>query len=322
MWTWIKEHPYLSGALALLLIVLFIVFRNRSSAGGSTTVQAAGPSDSVSAMGIQANAAINAAALQAQTQVAGYNAAVNVKALDVAQNTTIAGYQRDVNLQYILSGQEVNDTRTAAELQYGLASLGATPSASTVLGNPGGTSGVAHVVSSNPTDHTAVLQPAIDSASAVMNNPSYFGSYGAEAATIQSNPALLPSAAGLTYDQYRAQVDAMLANPAPGGFVDNNAVGFNSAIIDAANAAYLSDPNSCHNVVCDSNGVPLASGASGGTAPPPPTNTNVGLRGVGTSSVSSAPAAGPPDLSRFGPIDTTVPVTASNAAGPVSSSRY
>lgn len=324
MWNWIKEHPYLSGALALLLIVLFIVFRNRSKGSSQPAgVIQTGPSDTVSAMGIQANAALGAATLQAQTQVAGYNAAVNIKALDVAQNTTVAGYQRDVNLQYILSGQEVADTKTAAELQYGLASLGATPSASTLLGHPGGTSGPSTVVSSIPTDPTAALQPHIDAASASLN-PTYFGSYGAEQTALQSNPALLPSAAGLTYDQYRAEIDAMLQNPAPGGFVNNAAVGSNSALIDAANNAYLTDPNSCHNVVCDSNGIPVASGAGGGTAPQGNTNVvsiDTGTRGYGASSVSSAPAAGPPDLSRYGSLGSPTP-TASGTVTPPAPGRY
>lgn len=324
MWEWIKQHPYLSGALALLLIVLFIVFRNRSSASSQPSgVIQTGPSDTISAMGIQANAALGAAQLQAQTQVAGYNAAVNVKALDVAQNETIAGYQRDVNLQYILSGQEVADTKTVAELEYGLASLGQTPNASTLLGNPGASSGPVSVVSSVPSNPTTGLQPAIDAAAA-SSNPTYFGAYGAEQTALQSNPSLLPSASGLTYDQYRAEIDSMLQNPAPGGFVNNAAVGSNSALVDAANAAYINDPNSCHNQVCDANGVPLAHGDAGGTAPT--TNTNVvsidtGTRGFGASSTSSAPAAGPPDLSRFGPISGT-PLKPTGTTAPPNPGRY
>lgn len=116
---WIKSHPYLTGTL-LLVILLFFVFRSKSNSSTATTATtgtASGqPDDSIQMAALTANAQIQGATLAAQTQIYGYQAAASVQnnqtAATVAQ-TAIAG--------------SVADYQTAAELQLGLAQIGATP---------------------------------------------------------------------------------------------------------------------------------------------------------------------------------------------------
>jgi hypothetical protein len=94
---WIKEHPYLTGGLALAIIILIVVIKNASSssqASSATTAStSSGTDDTQAVAALQANSAIEQMAYSAQTQVAGQNAAVNVAAINAAAAESIANNQ-------------------------------------------------------------------------------------------------------------------------------------------------------------------------------------------------------------------------------------
>lgn len=124
MWEWVKHHPYLTGTLGLL-IVLFFVFRSRSSssASGGTVVQS-GPSDAA----IQSADALQAAQIQANTQVQGYQAALGAAQLQAGVAVVQSTNAQQVQLASVAAQQNVDLAKTAAELQLGLAQLGQSPS--------------------------------------------------------------------------------------------------------------------------------------------------------------------------------------------------
>jgi hypothetical protein len=117
MLDWIREHPYLSGTLAVFLVVLFLVFRARSSGGSAAAQVQSGPSE-----GLQA------ASLQAQVQTQGIQAASDIQSQQTAaalaahladveaQNATTSA-ARTVALQNILTSGETQQYATAAQLQ-------------------------------------------------------------------------------------------------------------------------------------------------------------------------------------------------------------
>jgi hypothetical protein len=113
--SWIEDHPYLAGTLAVFLIVLFFVFRSRTS--GSSSQVVSGPSD-----------AVQIATLQAQNQSQGIQAAADVQSLQTqaalaaalanvqaSQDATTAA--RDVALQNILTGGATAQYQAAVGLQ-------------------------------------------------------------------------------------------------------------------------------------------------------------------------------------------------------------
>lgn len=118
MIVWVKQHPYLSGTLALFLVVLFFVLRGRSggSAAAGRAIGPSGPSD-----------ALQAASLQAQVQQQGVQAAADAQsqttaaalAVALAQNQTQADATtaaRDVALQNIFTAGETAQYGSAAQL--------------------------------------------------------------------------------------------------------------------------------------------------------------------------------------------------------------
>ena len=126
MINWIKEHPYLAGGLVLVVIVLIAILRKGSSASASQTATAA-TTDNTAAL--QANAAIQQMAYQAQTQVAGYNAQVNAVALQTAAQQNIAESQTGGAVQLGLA-QSANQVAIASIAAGGIAPF-------SVAGTPG-----------------------------------------------------------------------------------------------------------------------------------------------------------------------------------------
>jgi hypothetical protein len=98
---WIKEHPYLTGSAIVGILILYFVYRSKSAPAGPSGVVTVGPSDSVQAMALNANAGIQAATLHAQETVAGYSAAVQAKALETAASTQIATLKTQLGLAQI-----------------------------------------------------------------------------------------------------------------------------------------------------------------------------------------------------------------------------
>ena len=107
---WVKEHPYLSGGVALALVVLYALYSSSSSssaAAQSTAANATGlPDDTV-----------QQAELAAGTQTA---------LAQLATNTSIAQDQAAVNVQQLQSQQAVEQSnqQTQAALTLGLAQAG------------------------------------------------------------------------------------------------------------------------------------------------------------------------------------------------------
>jgi hypothetical protein len=131
MFGWIKEHPYLSGGLALMLIVVYIVIRNLSSSSQAsnspvTAAQASGvPDDTIAALQLQTNAQIQSATLSTDATIAGYNAAVNQTQIQASSALNLGNDQTQAALTLGLA-QNGNNTQSILEL------LGGQPGASSV----------------------------------------------------------------------------------------------------------------------------------------------------------------------------------------------
>jgi hypothetical protein len=134
MLEWIKRHPYLSGGLALGLLVLFFVIRSRSSAAANT----AGTSGTAGGLSEQSYVALQEANLQASTQLQGAQIAAGAQANQTAAElaatqvqanaaTTQTQLQQQTQLQNILTSGQVGLEQINAQLQ-----LGQTQSANTL----------------------------------------------------------------------------------------------------------------------------------------------------------------------------------------------
>lgn len=287
MLTWIKEHPYLTGSMIVGVFILYLVYKNSQSSAGPSGTQTVGPSDALQATAINANAGIQAATLSAQTHVAGYNAAVQINAQNTSADVTKAQLQQTVDLTYLLSTADVANTKTAAQLQLGLAQTGATVAVAsidaggtipfsvvgygTVRGMQGtsagyidgrinaGVAGMPTPTNPGSSAYYPGLQAVFDQNGTPLNsfaaqqNPDFYSGYRA------GETAPVPSAVGYgDYGSYHLADLSTLPNAAPGGFVNNYVTGYDQSAIDAANYEFLHDPNSCHNVVCDASGHPIA----------------------------------------------------------------
>ena len=162
---WIKSHPYLVGAFAVGIVILYLVYRNSTANAATASSTTTGTTDPTAT---QAEA--DAAALQSQQNQLSYNASIaslNAGSA-VATQTNAANAQANqlaanVALQQTVSGQEVSDNSTAAALQLGLANLGVTSSQyfssngtanSTLLSYNGNTNNVATSQNNNASDTT------------------------------------------------------------------------------------------------------------------------------------------------------------------------
>jgi hypothetical protein len=258
MWAWIKEHPYLTGTLVLVIIILFAL-RSKASASsnGPNGVVTVGPSDSTQALGLQANAAVQNATIAGQTQVQGYQAAVNIASLNASAADIQAGYARDVQLANIFAGSGVENNRTAAALQLGLAQLGMTPTAPAPTPSP--------ATASNPAPNPVISVVGPATVSSIQSNIG-----AAQNATVQNysgQTAVIPNVFSAASDITNAPASASPIDPSKftdyasfhaavlGTITPCNApfdptcVATNNAIINASNNAFLSDPNSPHNKV-------------------------------------------------------------------------
>lgn len=269
---WIKEHPYLSGGLAFVVVVLFVVLRNRSNSSSATPlVYQNGPSDAISALSIQSGAAVQAAQLQMQGQIAGYNAAVNETQLTTAAQTTQTQIAGGVQLQQILSAADVQNHSTDAALTLGLANLGFSPvlppgSVGLIPPQPVtvGIGSQSSAGSANATGQQGQINTALNSNPYPQTNPSInYGTVGEPTLNAQGQVVIapgvetnvvgntpyagftLPSSAGMSWQQYVNAIDAI--HPSPTNPMDFGAVGQENAIFAAAQQEYITDPLSCHN---------------------------------------------------------------------------
>lgn len=112
---WIKRHPLMAGGVALLLIVLFFVFRSKSGGSGTQVIQT-GPSDAVTAASLQAQ--VQMAAIQAgyAASSSSLSAAIAGKQIDAQTALQLTSAQKDVALQSILTGGDVQNQQTQAAL--------------------------------------------------------------------------------------------------------------------------------------------------------------------------------------------------------------
>lgn len=128
---YIKQHPYMFGAILLVFGLLFYLLLNRGVDAngepvGSTTVVNPGPSDAQIAAGLQlqmaqlgANASITAATIERDTQIA---------LAQIAATANTAGYQSQENLAALaLQGQlaeiQANYNLGKGQLEASVASL-------------------------------------------------------------------------------------------------------------------------------------------------------------------------------------------------------
>lgn len=127
MIVWIKEHPYLSGTLVLLLVVLFFLFR-RGASQTTSGVTAGGqyiPSDAVQTAQLAAGVQSQQTQATSILQTNEINAALAAKELEAQTAVTVAGLQSHVQLQDIITSGEVAQGTTNAELTAALAATGA-----------------------------------------------------------------------------------------------------------------------------------------------------------------------------------------------------
>lgn len=114
MLVWIKNHPLMTGGVVLLLVVLFLVFRGKSSSG--TQVIQTGPSDAAQTAGLQAQVQLAAINAGYASHISDLNAAVAGKQVDATTALQLTSAQRDVALQGILSGADSQNRQTQAAL--------------------------------------------------------------------------------------------------------------------------------------------------------------------------------------------------------------
>jgi hypothetical protein len=123
---WIKEHPYLSGSLVLVAIILFFVIRRASSGTASASAPAAGgPSEGLLAAQLQASTQLQGATIAAtaqQNQVNAQLAAVQVTSAADVQKAQLA---QTVALQNIVTGGDVANQANAYNLEAVKAQTGA-----------------------------------------------------------------------------------------------------------------------------------------------------------------------------------------------------
>jgi hypothetical protein len=116
---WVKEHPYLAGATVVGLLVLIIIWRNSaaSSAASATPTTSPGyygPSDALQT----ASMAYGVQALQAQL-------GANTQTQSDQTAVQLAAIQAETQLAGINATRETTDTQTAAGLTLGLANIAA-----------------------------------------------------------------------------------------------------------------------------------------------------------------------------------------------------
>jgi|SRR5579859_1128069 len=110
---WIHRHPYLTGVLVLAAIVLFFIFRGRSSSSSVSAGAPAGPSDALQAAQLQAG--VQTQQIQAAQSAQAYqiSAAIAAKQLDAATATALAKIQSDTALQALtINGRNATDVAT------------------------------------------------------------------------------------------------------------------------------------------------------------------------------------------------------------------
>jgi len=287
---WIERHPYLTGALVLGILLIWIVRRSaaQSSQAQAGTSYQTGPSDALQAAELSAGVQQQQAYYAAQTQIAGYNASVNATQLQTVGQ---------LGLAQISAG--VQNDQTAAQLQLGLAQLGFTPGTSPfgltmpiagvtpVL--PGGTTppvqSVTPVNPSIPTQPPPVNPPILTITPGVTPQNPIIAPHGAPSITEsefsgitqQTTGAGLGGPVQVPSVPIFGPVDAN-GNPSFEGYTNpttipssngltwqqyHSIIGGTPALpqtpgaVDAATAAniaaqldYLNNPNSCHNRVC------------------------------------------------------------------------
>lgn len=99
-----------------------------------------------------------------------------------------------------------------------------------------------HPPSGIPIPDTAYAQPTPDE---LANNASYWEGYNAGKA---AGPAIPSPAGSKTYDNYRTWIDPLLLPASNQGWVNNEAVGYNNAIIQGANWLWQNDPKSPYKI--------------------------------------------------------------------------
>lgn len=91
IWNWLKEHPYISGGIAFIgVILLFMLTRSGGSSSASGGSASSGPSDALQAAGINAQAQVQAASIAASAQTAQVNANADVSKQYIQSQVAIA----------------------------------------------------------------------------------------------------------------------------------------------------------------------------------------------------------------------------------------
>src|SRR4029077_3392203 len=99
MMEWIKSHPYLTGGLALAVLVLYVLYRNSQSAASAPASTAVpGQSDAITALEIQTGAVTGQAQLSYQASIAQLQTSQNVAQLQTAASTTLGSQQTAAQL--------------------------------------------------------------------------------------------------------------------------------------------------------------------------------------------------------------------------------
>jgi hypothetical protein len=118
MWDWVKRHPYLSGGLVLVAVVLFVIIRRASAnSAAAQATTAGGPSEGLQAA--QLAAGVQQSQIQAQADVANnqVNGAVAAAQINANAQMATADYARQVALQNIVTSGQVQLNTNDATLQ-------------------------------------------------------------------------------------------------------------------------------------------------------------------------------------------------------------
>lgn len=134
MMHWIKEHPYISGAFILLIIIWFALRRSASNAAAATAVGQSGPSEALQAAQLQTGAQLQAAQINAVEQTNAINASVAAAQIKANTDVTTAQLAHDVALQNIVTSGQVQTFSTEAGLESVKAQVGGQVSIAQIAG--------------------------------------------------------------------------------------------------------------------------------------------------------------------------------------------
>jgi hypothetical protein len=254
---WIEDHPYLAGSVALGVIVLWLLWR-RASAAAAPQPQAsgspyiAGADPTLAALALQSGTQLQSYEIAAALQSQQSSDALAAQQLAAQVQTTQSQLDYQKNLAEILAAAQSTSDTTAAQLQLGLATVLAgggvsgTQTTTTVYGQ----TQLQAQQQQQQQQQTAVINAVTPPPPVVVTPPPPVYTPPPVYVPPVTQPATYtvpPPQAGQTWNTYYSSV--LASDPAVQGYLfDPARVDAQTAAFADAQNAWISDPNSPHNI--------------------------------------------------------------------------